>query len=84
MGNNTQENFSCVDETTTDQPRSASVFIKAFVGDAVFYEGIVNEGNVFPFYITDDTDSIVIEIRDLNENFGAGTLLQTITMILHH
>jgi hypothetical protein len=79
MGNNTQESFGCVDEIT-DGPRSSTVYISINLGDAVFYEGIVNEGNVFRVPIVDDTDSIIIEIKDLNESFGPGILLQTMVM----
>jgi len=79
MGNNTQASFSCVDETT-NVPRSSTVYINIFRGDTTFYEGIVNEGNIFPVPFGDDTDSIGIEIRDLNEGFGPGILLQTMMM----
>jgi hypothetical protein len=80
MGNNTQESFSCVDEINTDVPRSSTVYINIFIGDDVFYEGIVNEGNVFRVPVADDTDSVVIVISDLNESFGPGILLQTMMM----
>ena len=80
MGNNTQASFGCVDEIITDGPRSSTVYISINLGDAVFYEGIVNEGNVFRVPIVDDTDSIIIEISNLNESFGPGILLQTMVM----
>lgn len=82
MGNNTQDSFLCVDEITADTPRPSSVYLKAFLGDTVYYKGIVNEGNIFSIVITDEeSDSIDIEIRDLTEDFGAGeTVLQTMTI----
>jgi len=82
MGNNTQGSFLCVDEITANTPRPSSVYLKAFLGDRVYYKGIVNEGNVFSIVITDEeSDSIDIEIRDVTEDFGAGeTVLQTMTI----
>jgi len=79
-GNNTQEDFICVDEITPDQFRPSSVYIKAFLEDSMYYEGIVNEGNVFSIFVTDDSDLINVEIRDLTNTFNAGSLLQRMTM----
>lgn len=81
MGNNTQADFSCTDEVSTDQPRPSSVYFIASHGSSVFYEGIVNEGNVFSVPIAgDDVDVIGIEIRGLTDTFGEGELLQAMKM----
>lgn len=79
IGRNTQVSFTCVDETR-NVPRSSSVYINTFCGGTIFYEGIVNEGNIFLVPFADDTDLFGIEIRDLIEGFGTGILLQTMMM----
>jgi len=40
----------------------------------------VNEGNVFSIFVTDDSNSMDVEIRALTDNFDAGPLLQMMTM----
>lgn len=77
MGNNTQAGFSCVDSNTT---RPSTVYIKASLGSSIFFEGIVNEGNIFSIFVTDDSNMAVIEIRELTSDFGAGQLLQLMEM----
>lgn len=79
-GNNTQSTFVCVDELATDEALPSSVYIKALHGDTTFYEGIVNEGNVFSIFVGGGSNSMDIEIMDLTDNFGAGELLQKMTL----
>jgi len=79
-GNNTQSDFLCVDESAEDEARPSSVYIRAFLEESIFFEGVVNEGNVFSVFISDDSNSIDIEIRDLADDFNPGRLLQTMKM----
>ena len=80
MGNNTQSDFLCVDEVTTNEFRPSAVYMKAFFQDSVFYEGIVNEGNVFSIPLNEEISYMDVEIRDLTQNFEPGRLLQTMMM----
>ena len=80
MGNNTQSDFLCLDEIAEDEDRPSSVYIRAFLGTTIFFEGIVNEGNVFSIFVSDDSNTMDIEIRDLTDDFNPGPLLQKMTM----
>lgn len=79
-GNNTQNSFECTDENTAIT-LPLTVWIRIFLGGATFYDGVVNEGNIFSVPITGNANSIVIEISTVNgSGDGPNTILQTSNM----
>lgn len=79
QGNNTQNNFACLDENP-DLPRPATVYIKFYFGDETFYEGIVNSGNIISVPLSGSSNSVVIEISNRNEDNTPDLLLQSMLM----
>jgi hypothetical protein len=58
-----------------------TVWIRVFLGSAIFYDGIVNEGNIFTVPVIGTTSSIDIEISTVNDSAdGPGTILQASTI----
>ena len=79
-GNNTQSSFECMDENT-DIALPFTVWIRVFLGGATFYDGIVNEGNIFAVPIFGNANSVEIQISTVNDAAdGPGSLLQSSSM----
>jgi hypothetical protein len=79
-GNNTQSSFECTDENTS-VALPFTVWIRIFLGGATFYDGIVNEGNIFTVPVLGNANSIEIEISTVNGSVdGPGIILQASTL----
>lgn len=72
--------FDCIDEGSPSVDLPFTVHVRAFHDSSVFFDGIVNEGNIFKILITKDPNNIVIEISSVNSDGSTGLLLQRMMM----
>jgi hypothetical protein len=72
--------FGCIHEGTPPPNLPVTIHVKAFLGSSVFFDGIVNEGNIFDVVITEDANNIVIEISSVNTDGSTGLLLQSMML----
>jgi hypothetical protein len=79
QGNNTQNNFACLDENP-DLPRPATVYIRFYFGDDTFYEGIVSSGNIISVPLSESSNAVVVEISNLNDDNTPNLLLQSMLL----
>jgi hypothetical protein len=76
-GNNTQNSFGCLTEEAISPNLPFTTHVRVFLGSSTVFDGVVNKGNIFDVLITENVNSIVVEISTVNTDGSPGTLLQT-------